>query len=91
MNTIEVETTIEQVRVKFAILEDEVIALFPDIEWDHMGNIMSYMHYGQHGAASKSLMRLRYASEEQYKNLKQELESIGYVITLITNKRIKTL
>jgi hypothetical protein len=36
--------------------EGEVIALFPDIEADNKGNVQSYMHVGQHGAASPDLL-----------------------------------
>ena len=33
----------------------QVIAIMPDIEADHRGNVQSYMHIGQHGAASPNL------------------------------------
>lgn len=63
----------------------EVIALFPEIPADHMGNIGSYMHTGQHGAASPYLGRgLRLATPEEYESLKQELGRIGYVLDVKT-------
>jgi hypothetical protein len=43
----------------------------------------SYMHIGQHSACSVELIdELEDASEEQYKDLKIELEEIGYNLEL---------
>ena len=72
-------------QVTFRKFEDnEVIALFPNIEWDTQGNIASYMHIGQHGGASPELFTdLDKASEEESQALKTELESIGYKLEVI--------
>ena len=58
--------------------DGQVIALFPD--WiDSNTVITSYMHIGQHsGATPKLIMELQEADPEEYADLKEELESIGY-------------
>ncbi len=74
-------------RVKFVNIEGEVLALFPDELYspDLYGKtkIMSYMHIGQHSAASSSFMRRKAVSPEKYFSLKTELESLGYNLTVI--------
>lgn len=66
--------------VVFKKWEDgQIIALFPHDSFDLDGNITSYMHIGQHSGASRDLLyELDDASIEEYKNLKEELLSIGY-------------
>lgn len=67
--------------VVFKKWEDgQIIALFPDEPFDiHNEFITSYMHVGQHSGASRDLLyELDDASIEEYKNLKEELLSIGY-------------
>jgi ribosome-interacting GTPase 1 len=40
---------------------------------------MSYMHIGQHGSADPNIVEFTTPStEEEYKDLKKELEGIGY-------------
>ena len=79
----------ERVRVIFRKFADngEVIALFPDLPFDNSGNITSYMHVGQHGAASPRLKGTHPASEAEYADLKAELEQIGYELDIIDLKR----
>lgn len=62
--------------------EGDVIALMPDDVCDLHGNITSYMHIGQHGAASPALLiELEDATAEEYEALKHELEThVGYVL-----------
>jgi len=69
-------------KVKFVIFKDEVVALFPE-EKGINGYIMSYQHVGQHGDADKSLLKCKKATPEQYKDLKKELEEIGYSLIVI--------
>ena len=71
--------------VQFKKFEDgEVIALFPKEEWDLNGNIASYIHVGQHGGASRELLEdLEDATKEEYTELKNELEGIGYNFEVI--------
>lgn len=69
------------IRVHFRVFPDgDVIALW-DEPADHRGNISSYQHVGQHGAASPELITsLRPATEEEKADLRAELQRIGYVI-----------
>lgn len=67
-------------KIHFRKFDDgDVIALFPKIEADNCGNILSYMRVGQHGAASSELIKeLKRATPLEYKTLKAELLRIGY-------------
>jgi hypothetical protein len=70
-------------KVVFKIMDDEVLAIFPDNLYNEQlygkSIVDSYMHTGQHSACSVELLdELEDASEEQYKDLKNELETIGY-------------
>lgn len=60
--------------------DGDVIAVFPELLGDYSPHTcLSYEHVGQHGAASVSLMSsLAPAKPEEYADLKEELESIGY-------------
>lgn len=72
-------------KVIFKMFENEVIALFPEEIADYKGNISSYMHIGQHSAASPALVdELEDATPEQYKELYNELtNSVGYKLEII--------
>jgi len=65
----------------------DVIALFPEIACDTIGyNCQSYMHVGQHGAASPSLVAsTKPANKEDYKELFDELTKLGYDLKVIKN------
>lgn len=64
--------------------EGDIIAIFPFDKWDLTGNYSSYMHVGQHGACSPELAKeLLRPTKEEYKNLKEELESIGYNLEIL--------
>lgn len=46
--------------------------------------VMSYMHIGQHGEASTELLDdLESVSEDDYKDLLNELRNIGYDVTVV--------
>ena len=66
-------------RVIFRVFSNgEVIALFPHID-EGNGNILSYMHIGQHGGASPLIVNdTTPATPGQYKELFAELQGIGY-------------
>lgn len=66
----------EIVKIKFVMHDRWVTALFPEIVADSQGNILSYQHIGQHGSASRSLLRCKKATEDQYKDLLAELTAI---------------
>ena len=70
--------------VLFRILDGDVIAVFPEMPGDSQGLMMnSYMHVGQHGAASADIIdRTKPATPEQYEPLRRELEAIGYVLDI---------
>jgi hypothetical protein len=64
--------------------QNEVIALFPKEVWDNRGNISSYQRVGQHGGASRFLLKeLQVSMPWEYANLQIELESIGYDLEII--------
>jgi hypothetical protein len=77
-------------RVKFVSLNGEVLALFPDENFNEIlygkTQIMSYIHIGQHGAASRSLMKKRGLKKEEYSALLKELERVGYDDLKVLNK-----
>ena len=63
----------------------DIIALFPRISanYDYRQFCSSYMNVGQHGAACVDLNdRTVLAKESEYADLKRELESIGYVLSV---------
>lgn len=73
-------------KVIFRIWPDgDVIALFPQIAATIDGYMCdSYMHVGQHGAASPEIIRnTRPAKKKEYKELLKELEQIGYNPTVV--------
>lgn len=62
----------------------EVIALFPDIPGTNsLATCSSYLHVGQHGAASVDLSPYTgIAKPDDYRALREELEHIGYVLEI---------
>lgn len=63
----------------------EVIALFPEepAETRNPWTFMSYQHVGQHGAAGHCVVQsTRPATVEEYAPLKQELEALGYDLSI---------
>ena len=63
--------------------EDDLFALFPD-QYEGNDFNVSYAHVGQHSACHiKYANESRYATEEEYNSLKEELESIGYELEII--------
>lgn len=64
----------EKLKVIFRKKGNDVIAFLPEIEVNY-GNIMSYMHIGQHGEASYEFYtETKKATEEEYKPLLEELK-----------------
>lgn len=71
-------------KVAYVLIEGDVVALFPELDWDQQGNITSYMHIGQHGGASPELLQNPKATPEQYADLHEELtEMVGYNLKII--------
>lgn len=71
---------------------DGVIALFPDLPENGPGMCQSYMHIGQHGAASLRLIggeprTTRPATPDEYAALQRELEAAPYEYKLAVIRR----
>jgi hypothetical protein len=67
---------------------EAILAYFPNLNYNKRlyGNRMKscYHHVGQHGACSTDYIKGRkYAKPEEYKDLKEELESIGYNLKIL--------
>ena len=62
----------------------EIIALMPHEVVDFEGNVNSYMHVGQHGAADfvGVVANTVPATDSECADLKSELESIGYDVNV---------
>ena len=59
--------------------DGQVIALFYEEEWSNPYDFASYMHVGQHGSADIGIVYdTELATTDEYADLKEELESIGY-------------
>lgn len=66
----------------------ELLALFPDIPWTGKRfDITCYAHNGQHGSACLSFLKRAKATKEQYAPLARELESIGYNLDIINERK----
>lgn len=66
--------------------DGDIIALFPGVAGSNdVTTCESYMHMGQHGAASVGLggKTIKMATEGEYAPLKRELEGLGYNIKVI--------
>lgn len=70
---------VDEVTVFRTYPDGEVIALFPNLD-EGGGNCLSYMHWGQHGAAyfDRVIRDTRPSTESEIKPLLRELEMIGY-------------
>jgi len=78
----------KKTKVIFRMFGDgQVIALFPEIATDTIGYYcQSYMHVGQHGAASPDLVgRTKPAKQEDYQQLFDELTEKDYDLQVIKN------
>lgn len=76
--------------VIFRKFEDgEVIALFPYNVENYNGDIVSYMHVGQHECVDYNHVVNKtklITNPEEYKELKNELENIGYNLKVIRKR-----
>jgi len=62
---------------KFA--DGQVIAIFPEIIWREPFWFTSYMHAGQHGGCTRSVIYdTAPATPDEYASLLRELKEIGY-------------
>lgn len=76
-----------KIRVRFLIEKEgeDVFAYFPNERFDRAGiNRSCYAHIGQHSACAPEYAEAcKEAGPEQFEDLKQELESIGYELEII--------
>ena len=79
----------EKVKVIFRkTKEGEIIAFFPEAS-ANFGNILSYMHVGQHGEASHDFyMATKKATEKEYEALLKELKSIYNDCILVVKQKL---
>lgn len=69
--------------------EGNIIAFLPELRVNH-GNIMSYMHIGQHSEASHQFYaETKKANESEYNSLLDELKSIYDDCILVVNQRLR--
>jgi hypothetical protein len=80
---------VEKVKVIFRKTKDEeIIAFFPE-SVVNSGNIMSYMHIGQHGEASlRFYQSTKKATEMEYKKLLNELRNIYSDCELVVKQKL---
>ena len=76
-------------KYKSGISKGEIIALFPHDVCDNQGHVTSYEHIGQHSGANYThCIRISTkATESEYKDLKNELEQIGYKNLKVVSKQ----
>jgi hypothetical protein len=69
----------------------DIIALFPYDVWSYRGDVTSYEHIGQHGAADYNhcINMTVPAKDKEYQSLKEELEYIGYNLKVINKRNYK--
>lgn len=88
-----VKSAVETTRVAFRKYPDgQIVALFSDIPWNRKhGEVTSYMHIGQHGAADYHhvIAGTKPATEDEYTGLLAELKLIGYEnVKIITRAKV---
>ena len=70
--------------------KDVVFALFPYLFESAFNSelVVSYQHIGQHSTADYThcINVSRPATEEEYRDLKQELEDIGYNLVIVSKR-----
>lgn len=78
------------VRFYVETLRGGILAVFPDMPKERNGyrnDLLScYSHVGQHSTCAPEYLEalhVRQASESEYKDLKEELESIGYRLVVL--------
>lgn len=83
------EKDTEHTEVVFRKWKGQIIALFPYRFDDYRAlTCLSYMHVGQHSNADYDFIvhHSKLATEQEYKELFQELESLGYLLNPIQKR-----
>ena len=72
-------------KIAFRMWDNEVVAVMPCDPATNAHDCTCYVHNGQHGACDPHLAvsASRPATEPEYRDLKRELEMIGYVVEVI--------
>lgn len=70
---------------------DDLFAFFPEEYYnkEHLGErfLTCYAHIGQHSACNSDYAKeCKEATKEEYNDLKEELESIGYELEILNEK-----
>ncbi len=73
---------------KWGQFKGDITAVFPDIEADPTGKPLCYAHIGQHSACTWEWVhsKTRPAKPEEYRELKDELEAIGYTLRVMQRR-----
>ena len=80
---------IETVDVMFRMFQGEILAIFPHTKYNNYF-VLCYAHFGHTGADYNGVVYdSRPATEEEYKDLKKELENIGYNLKIVHRRNIK--
>jgi len=71
--------------------DNTIMALFPHTPHGRISTVESYEHIGQHGGADycHCIHMTTPAKENEYKDLFEELESIGYNLNIIKKQNYK--
>jgi hypothetical protein len=69
----------------------EIIALMPHEVNDHKGNVVSYMHVGQHSGADYNhvIAKTKLATPFEFADLLRELEGHGYNVHIVSKRNYK--
>lgn len=79
----------EKLFCRFVIFKGEVLAVFmrssAGRRLDYQSNLVRgcYAHVGQHGECYDGMQRRKRATPAEYRDLKNELEAIGYAVTIV--------
>ena len=74
--------------IRFVIFKGEILAVFMRKDAGRCFNGRQwlrgcYAHIGQHGDCYDGMQRRKQATQDQYKELKQEMKSLGYQLIVI--------
>ena len=80
----------ETIDVMFRKFQGEILAIFPHTK-HHTCFVLCYTHSDQHLGADYNgvVYNSRPAKEEEYRDLKKELEKIGYNLKIVHRRNIK--
>lgn len=89
-NQEKISVKVKFVKPKYKDGSIEILALFLN-QTSHYSKcrrmINCYTHIGQHGSADESFLRRKLATREEYLPLLRELESLGYIVTVINKEK----